>query len=735
MIFSFFSSSLARLQKKSVTLQAKIGKLLHYNIMKRIVLLILCAIFTLSLVAKSVTPAASLPAYYEKIDGKSGKALFDAVQTVTKFGYSSLGYDGLWGAYPYTDVHENGYVWDMYSDCTWKSINSNHCGNYSNECDCYNREHSIPKSWYGKTTSGPGCDIFHLVPTDGKVNGVRSNYPFGEVASADYNKHGNKKGSAKSITIIGGNTIAGNTGSTISCSGTVFEPRDEYKGDFARGYMGALLRWAGEKAFTDGEGSKTFTTNFSTGSFGLTKYGVALLMKWHRQDPVSKKEIDRNNGIQQTQGNRNPFIDYPYLAEYIWGEKAGETLYLDDIMTAYDADFVLGESDGSREDVVHTPVLSVSNTTVNFPSVLVDEESSVSIKVTGVYLTSSVTLTISGEDADMFETSCSSLTINEANSSITQNNVILTYVPTEKGQHTATLQIASQGAETLTVKLYGACNAACQVTWMVNGEEYTAGNPTTSLAAGSKVTTLPTAPQSPCTESNQFVGWSEEVIDTPQDDMPADLFSDASEAPAISHDVVYNAVFATLEETEVLATPAAPVTMDLNNTDGWTLSGLIRDTKHWRMVKDSYIESPSINIASITSITIKMRTYGGTSYNTIEFSANGTKIGELKAANKTLNTYTWTPTTPLSGSGPLRFTSKTNTDQNGPALSSIHIEMAGGGAITEYYYSNYVTYCGPTTDIVEVQHSKQVGNKVIRNGQLLIEYNGVYYNTVGQQVQ
>jgi hypothetical protein len=270
---------------------------------------------------------------------------------------------------------------------------------------------------------------------------------------------------------------------------------------------------------------------------------------------------------------------------------------------------------------------------------------------------------------------------------------------------------------------------------MVNGEEYTAGNPTTSLAAGSKVTTLPIAPKSPCTESNQFVGWSEEVIDAPQNDMPADLFSDASEAPAISHDVVYNAVFATLEETEVLATPAAPVTMDLNNTDGWTLSGLIRDTKHWRMVKDSYIESPSINIASIISITINMRTYGGTSYNTIEFSANGTKIGELKAANKTLNTYTWTPTTTLSGSGSLRFTSKTNTDQNGPALSSIHIEMAGGGAITEYYYSNYVTYCGPTTDIVEVQQPKQVGNKVIRNGQLLIEYNGVYYNTVGQQVQ
>ena len=703
--------------------------------MKRIILFCVIFLSAFSVLAKTVTPAASLPTYYKGIDGKSGKALFDAVQTVTKTGYSSLCYDGLWGAYPYTDVHDNGYVWDMYSDCTWKSINSNHCGSYSNECDCYNREHSIPKSWFGGSTSGPGCDIFHLVPTDGKVNGIRSNYAFGEVGSADYNKHGNKKGSAKSITIIGGNTIAGNTGATISCSGTVFEPRDEYKGDFARGYMGALLRWAGEKAFTTGEGAKTFTTNFSTGSFGLTKYGVALLMKWHRQDPVSKKEIDRNNGIQKTQGNRNPFIDYPYLAEYIWGEKAGETLYLDDIMTAYDADFVLGESDGSREDVVHTPVLSVNTTNVNFPSVLVDEESSCSIKVSGVYLTANVTLTITGEDADVFEASRSSLTIAEANTSNTQNNVILTYVPTEQGQHTATLQIASQGAETLIVKLYGACNAACQVTWMVNGEEYTVGNPTTSLAAGSQVTNLPTAPKSPCTESNQFVGWSEEVIDTPQDDMPADLFSDASEAPAVSHDVIYNAVFATLEETEILATPAAPVTMDLDNTDGWTLFGLIRDTKHWRMVTNSYIESPSINFASITSITINMRTYGGTGYNTIEFSANGAKIGELKAANKTLSTYTWTPTTTLSGSGTLRFTSKTNTAEFGPALSSIHIEVSGGGAVTDYYYSNYVTSCSPITGIVDVQQPQPIVNKLLREGQLIIEHNGVYYNTVGQLVK
>ena len=604
--------------------------------MKRTLLFLFSSVIALAMTAKTVTPAASLPAYYESIDGKSGKTLFDAVQKVTKIGYSSLGYDGLWNAYKYTDLHENGYVWDMYSDCTWKSINSNHCGSYSTECDCYNREHSIPKSWYGGTTSGPGCDIFHLVPTDGKVNGTRSNYAFGEVASADYNKHGNKKGSAKSITIVGGNTIAGNAGATISASGTVFEPRDEYKGDFARGYMGALLRWAGEKAFNTGEGSKTFTTNYSTGSFGLTKYGVALLMKWHRQDPVSQKEIDRNNGIQQTQGNRNPFIDYPYLAEFIWGEKAGQTLELDDLITAYDSRFVLGESNG--------------------------------------YL---------------------------------------------KG---------GSGPVDPDTK--------CSITWLVNGEEYTAGNPTVSVNEGGVVTVLPTAPKS-CDEiSNQFVGWSEEAINGTQDNVPTDLFSTADDAPDITQNTTFHAVFAQMEEVETTVNTPATIAMSLTNTQGWTLSGLDKQSKYWKMVKNSYAESPSLDASKITSITINMRTWGGVQYNTIEFAVAGKKIGELKADNSNLNDYTWKPSTTPSGVGALHFSSPTSTENEGPAFSSITIETIGGGTgtSTTYTYSRYITSCAGTAVENVIKPENKGGNKTLRDGQLLIEYNGVYYNILGVQL-
>ena len=604
--------------------------------MKRFFLLSTIFFFALSLFAKSVTPASSLPTYYKDINGKSGKSLFDAVHVVAKVGYSSLGYDGLWSAYQYTDLHDNGYVWDMYSDCTWKSLSSNRCGNYSTECDCFNREHSIPKSWYGDTKSGPGCDIFHLVPTDGKVNGMRSNYAFGEVASASYNKQGNKLGSAKSITITGGNTIAGNTGASVSCSGTVFEPRDEYKGDFARGYFGTMIKWANGdySAFTTGDGSKIFSSNYSTGAFGLTKYGVALLMKWHRQDPVSQKEIDRNNGIQQTQGNRNPFIDYPYLAEYIWGEKAGQTLDLSKLITAYDSRFVLGQSNGSLEG---------------------------------------------GSTVD----------------------------PVEK----------------------------CTVTWMVNGEVYTAGNPTLSVNKGGVVYQLPTAPKS-CDEiSNQFVGWSEEVIEGTQDNVPTDLFSTADDAPDITQNTTFHAVFAKLTEEEGPVSNSPSVSMDLNSQEGWTLSGLIKDTKHWRVVSGAYIESPQVDLANITSIKVNLRTYGGSSYKTLVFSMNGTKVGEINATSNKLADYTWTPTSTLSGSGKLRFSSTTCTAENGPALSSITINLNTGTPSIVYVYSRYITSCNSGTTDVEETVVEKPNTKVIRNGQLLIEYNGVYYNTLGQQVQ
>ncbi len=257
--------------------------------------------------------------HYSEIDGKSGSSLFQAVSAAANKGYHSLGYDGLYDAYKKTDMLD-GRIWDMYSTCGFST--SNKCGSYKNECDCYNREHSIPKSWWGGSTSRQGCDIFHVIPTDGKVNGMRSNYPFGEVGSATYtSKNGSK---------VGSNTFSG-------YSGKVFEPIDEYKGDLARGVLGAMTKWKGN--WTEGNGGSTFNGSYTESSnFGLKTYAVNLFLKWHRQDPVSQKELDRNNGIEQTQGNRNPFIDYPELVEYIWGNKKGQSVSLATLCLAYSAD-------------------------------------------------------------------------------------------------------------------------------------------------------------------------------------------------------------------------------------------------------------------------------------------------------------------------------------------------------------------------------------------------------------
>ena len=269
--------------------------------------------------AATVTPPDKIPAYWASLDGKSGSTLLTDLSLATTVGYKSLGYDGLWTAYAKTDVYPSdsvgraGEVWDTYSACHFTL--SQH-GSYSKECDRYNREHSVPQSWWGKGTSNQGCDIFHVLPTDGYVNNWRGNDPYGEVSSAN-----------KTST----NGCKSGPSARAGYSGTVFEPADQYKGDIARGILGAMVKWQGN--WTKAQGSSTFTGIYTEiGHFGLTQYAVDLFMKWHREDPISKKEIDRNNGIQETQGNRNPFIDYPYLAEYLWGEHVGEAVDMSKLM-------------------------------------------------------------------------------------------------------------------------------------------------------------------------------------------------------------------------------------------------------------------------------------------------------------------------------------------------------------------------------------------------------------------
>lgn len=245
---------------------------------------------------------AEAPAnYYAAAEGKTGEALRQALYQIIK-SHTNVGYDGLWNVYKTSDVTDDGKIWDMYSNCDFAV--GKQCGSYKSVCDCYNREHSVPQSWFNEA-SPMKADAFHVYPTDGKVNGQRSNYPFGECSS------GTNLG-GKALGRLGTSTFSG-------YSGKVFEPDDQYKGDFARTYFYMATCYADK---CSSWGNNTFGSNS-----GLTSYGVNLFMKWHRNDGVSLKETDRNDAVYAKQKNRNPFIDHPELAEYIWGDKKGEAWY------------------------------------------------------------------------------------------------------------------------------------------------------------------------------------------------------------------------------------------------------------------------------------------------------------------------------------------------------------------------------------------------------------------------
>ncbi len=250
--------------------------------------------------------------YYDPATGKTGSLLQQALHNIIK-NHTVRTYTQLWTDFQTTDQKTNGKVWDMYSDNPSGTppyeftFISDQCGSYTYEGDCYNREHSWPNSWWGGGSSSSDTmytDLFHLYPTDGKVNNERGNYPFGEVGSASW-------------TSLNGSKVG--TSSTSGYTGTVFEPIDEYKGDFARSQMYMAVRYASRIA-----GWQTFANSVLNGTTypAFDSWYITMLLQWHADDPVSQKEIDRNDDVYGIQGNRNPFIDHPEYANQIWSAYA-----------------------------------------------------------------------------------------------------------------------------------------------------------------------------------------------------------------------------------------------------------------------------------------------------------------------------------------------------------------------------------------------------------------------------
>lgn len=213
--------------------------------------------------------------------------------------HTAIGYGNLYSAYLKTDLREDGTIWDMYSDVKYSP--SENQGNYKKEGDMYNREHTIPQSIFNKR-SPMVCDIFHVYPTDGYVNNRRSNYPHAEVSDE-----------ASKIDFESSNHTKVGTPANSSISGKVCEPADEYKGDFARTYFYFVT------CYQDKMSSFGSYASFSQNTYpSLSKWAISLYKKWSLEDPVSEKEINRNEAAYTVQGNRNPFIDFPGIENLIW---------------------------------------------------------------------------------------------------------------------------------------------------------------------------------------------------------------------------------------------------------------------------------------------------------------------------------------------------------------------------------------------------------------------------------
>ncbi|WP_269222382.1 endonuclease [Flavobacterium sp. IMCC34518] len=250
---------------------------------------------------------AQIPSGYYTTATGTGYTLKTQLYNIIK-GHTDNGYAGLYTTYQSSDIdnfYENdGTILDMYSEkpsatdpYNYTSGSTQRCGTYSTEGDCYNREHIIPQSVFNSATPMVS-DAHFITPTDGKVNGQRSNYPHGTVGTATWTSLNGSK--------LGSSSVSGYTG-------TVFEPINEFKGDIARMYFYFATRYENtvsgySYAMFNGTSNQVFTTAF-----------LNLLLTWNTQDPVSAREIARNNAIYTKQNNRNPYIDHPEYVQAIWG--------------------------------------------------------------------------------------------------------------------------------------------------------------------------------------------------------------------------------------------------------------------------------------------------------------------------------------------------------------------------------------------------------------------------------
>lgn len=351
--------------------------------------------------------------YPNSLEGKNGAELktelHNLLKNHTRLPYGSRDYNQIactWTVFKKSDVRPNGKVWDMYSN------NSYNFSNGAGATKGMNIEHSVPKSWWGDAydeTATPltrfkydgSYDLHHLTPSDAAANTAKSNYPLGEVDSPLFDN---------GVTKVG-------TGQANGRATNLFEPADEYKGDFARMYLYFVT------CYQDYSWKSSALSMFAQNSYPtLNAYGQSLLLKWHRQDPVSQKEIDRNNAVYSFQGNRNPFIDYPNMVEYIWGDS-----------TNYEFSFS-GQSTSA-------PSISISNDKIEFGYIGTETSKDKEIYIKGKNLTTDITAKLLNNDSGNFSLGMSNLPAHELNT--TGINLAITFSPRSIGTRNVTLRLSS----------------------------------------------------------------------------------------------------------------------------------------------------------------------------------------------------------------------------------------------------------------------------------------------------
>lgn len=388
------------------------------------------------MMAFALNASAAEPAgYYASLNGKSGADLKTAIYELVR-NFNQKEYSKLPTYFMQTDVRTEGndtYWWDMYSNIPYRTPSFSGM----------NREHSFPKSWWNTPTvsveSVPAyVDLNHLYPAEAAPNQAKSNFPLGEVDPRYYNSK---------ETYNNGMVMVGYPASGIGGGASkVFEPSDEYKGDFARTYFYMVtcyqnLTW-----------NSSYDWMLQDGPYPtLKKWAIDMLLDWHHADEVSQKEIDRNDAVYRIQNNRNPFIDHPELVDYIWGDLFGQIYN--------------GSSVGTGNAELFTPVQDMS---LDFGQVAIGSTIVNQLLFKGENLSANLNLRIYTGNNDMFSIPSSSLSYSLVNTTAgTMLNI--TYKPTSLGTHTSRLLISGGGlsgsrgvelrGECLPVPTLGACTA------------------------------------------------------------------------------------------------------------------------------------------------------------------------------------------------------------------------------------------------------------------------------------